>query len=367
MITFFFSFFEQYQSEYHCYSKCLALSFSEALDLQGQLSLTPAGPSAGQSVVQLESGGERECPPSASLLWSSGCQAAAPTAQHFLPGSTWPSLSLARKSSSSKTSQSRLSATHGISNGGGGGPPLIDPAVVPALSPISQFFNTKITLAGRCNSHISGNFCQCTFYFFEKIIWLYFFQCVILLLLSTCSGLQNTGYWTSPSLFICRNTLVRGASVCSSCVLNAKRGSILQSVIDCLFVLNWSCSYVWQYSVVFPGSILRCVKNRVSQTGVRVYVAPSCSGCPQAVPPCPLPSCYAMTSSPPPPQPDPVALPWPGTNKPSYLFLCKRLEAGALYSMPTWLGNEYSSQTKANPNICPPCASVSTSEWLLFL
>lgn len=57
-----------------------------------------------------------------------------------------------------------------------------------------------------------------------------------------------------------------------------------------------------------------------------VFAAPSCSACPQAVPPCPLPSCYAMTSSPPPPPPqeDPVALPWPGTYRPSYLFLCKK-------------------------------------------
>lgn len=75
-------------------------------------------------------------------------------------------------------------------------------------------------------------------------------------------------------------------------------------------------------------------KNRVSQTGVWVFVASSCSACMQAVPPSPLPSCYAMTSSPFPPQPDPVALPWPDTNRPSYLFLCKRLEAGALYSTP---------------------------------
>lgn len=47
---------------------------------------TPAASDALAS--QSESGGERERPPSASLLWSSGCQAAAPTAQHFLLGST---------------------------------------------------------------------------------------------------------------------------------------------------------------------------------------------------------------------------------------------------------------------------------------
>lgn len=129
---------------------------------------------AGQSVSQSVEVGEREGerPLSASLLWSSGCQAAAPQRST----SSWapldpPSLSQ-EKASPPKTGQSRLSATHGISNeeGGKGAPPL-DPAVVPALSPASQFFDTKITLAGRCNSHISGIFASCTFfYFFEKII-----------------------------------------------------------------------------------------------------------------------------------------------------------------------------------------------------
>lgn len=101
---------------------------------------------------------------------------------------------------------------------------------------ISQFFDT---LAGRCNSHISGIlFCQCAFYFFGKDhLTLFFSVCYIIVCLHG-SGLQNAGCWTSPSLFICRNTLVRGASVCSSCVLNAKWGSILQSVIDCLFVFK---------------------------------------------------------------------------------------------------------------------------------
>lgn len=142
-INVFFSFFEQYQSEYHCYSKCLALFCLEALDLQRQLSLTPAGlpasQPASQSVGESEWGGEGECPMSASLLWSSGCQAAAPQRST----SSWAPLdppSVWQESGSSKTGQSRFSATHGISNGGGGPPPL-DPAVIlpsPSLSSLTQ-------------------------------------------------------------------------------------------------------------------------------------------------------------------------------------------------------------------------------------
>lgn len=58
-----------------------------------------------------------------------------------------------------------------------GGPPPLDPAVVPPSPPISQFFDTKITLAGRCNSHISGIFASVLFNFFflEKIILTLFF------------------------------------------------------------------------------------------------------------------------------------------------------------------------------------------------
>lgn len=140
----------------------------------------PAGQSTGQSASQSKSGGEGERPPSASLLWSSRCQAAAPQRST----SSWapldpPSVSQEKKkkkkSSSSKTSQSWLSATHGISNGGEGAPPL-DPAVDPALSPISQFFDTKITLAGRCNSHISGIFASVLFIFLKRSFDFIFFS-----------------------------------------------------------------------------------------------------------------------------------------------------------------------------------------------
>lgn len=118
-------------------------------------------------------------------------------------------------------------------------------SVAPALSPISQFFDTKITLAGTCNSHISGWY---LFFLASVLFVLFFFLNVLFCFFVYMQWSTNLpGCWISPSLFICRNTLVRGASVCSSCVLNAKRGSILQSVIDCLFLClnwSWSCSCV---------------------------------------------------------------------------------------------------------------------------
>lgn len=97
-----------------------------------------------------------------------------------------------------------------------------------------------------------------------------------------------------------------------------------------------------------------------------MFVAPSCSACPQAVPPYPLPSCYAITSTPPPPpQPDPVALPWPGTNRPSYLFLCKKTRgSGPLQACQTRLGNKHSSQSLAHPELLSPvccCQHLNTA------
>lgn len=138
-LWFFFSFFKLYQSEYHCYSKCLALFCLEALDLQRQLSLTPAGQRASQpasqSMGESEWGGEGECPLSASLLWSSGCQVGAPLPPWapLDPPSVW------QHSSSSKTGQSQPAATHSNSNGG---PLPPNPAVVlpslPSLSSLTQ-------------------------------------------------------------------------------------------------------------------------------------------------------------------------------------------------------------------------------------
>lgn len=77
---FFFSFFEQYQSEYHCYSKSLAFFLFGGTRLAASAVLWH--PLASQL------GGEGEHPLSASLLWSFGCQAAAP--QHST--SSWAPL-----------------------------------------------------------------------------------------------------------------------------------------------------------------------------------------------------------------------------------------------------------------------------------
>lgn len=167
---------------------------------------------------------------SAVVLWVSS---SSPTAQHFLLGSTWPSLSLARKSASPRPANHGSPPHTASPTGAHHHSTLLSSCPLPHLSVLwhKDHFSWKIL-----------EFLPVYFLFFwKKSFWLYFFQCVILLFLSTCSGLQNIGCWTSPSLFICRNTLVRGASVCSSCVLNAKRGSILQSIIDCLFVFKWSC------------------------------------------------------------------------------------------------------------------------------
>lgn len=135
--------------------------------------------------------GSGECPPSASLLWSSGCQAAVPQRST----SSWapldpPSAQLLQDMANHGSPPLTASPTWD----GVGGPPPLDPAVVPAPSPISQFFDTKITLAGRCYSHISGIFASVLLIFFKDRLTLFFsFQCVILLFLSTCSGLQITG------------------------------------------------------------------------------------------------------------------------------------------------------------------------------
>lgn len=181
----------------------------------------------------------------------------------------------------------------------------------------------------------------------------------------------NTGCWTSPSLFICRNTLVRGASVCSSCVLNAKQGSILQRDIDCLFVLNWSCFCVWQYSVVLPGCILRCVKIGCLNGGGVGVCCPSCSACPQAVPPHPLPSCYATASPPPPPPPPQTRPSSPSLTRHQQALLSVSMQKtrgwGPLQHAKPGLGTSTSSQSLANPNTCPPCSSVSTSAMFVEL
>lgn len=73
------------------------------------------------------------------------------------------------------------------------GPATTRPCCRPALSPISQFFDTKITLAGRCNSHISGIFASVLFIFLEKIILTLFFpMCYIVIFVYMQ---WSTKYW----------------------------------------------------------------------------------------------------------------------------------------------------------------------------
>lgn len=192
----FFSFFEQYQSEYHCYSKCLALFCLEALDLQTSAVSDARRPvkSAGELSERWGGWGGVASTECLSLLWSllgvkrQPHSAALPPGLHLtLPqsGKDFKKNKKNKKSGSSKTDRpiTALSpATHGISNERGGPPPL-DPGCRPALSPISQFFDTKITLAGRCNSHISG--------IFASVLFFFFFQCIILFVYMQWS----TKYW----------------------------------------------------------------------------------------------------------------------------------------------------------------------------
>lgn len=97
--------------------------------------------------------------------------------------------------------------------------------------PISQFSDTKITLAGRCNL-TSGIFPVCFALFDHLPVFnLNFSVCHFVVLVFKILAAE-------PSLFICRNTLIRGASVSSSCVLNAKRGLMLLTVIDCRLLLK---------------------------------------------------------------------------------------------------------------------------------
>lgn len=264
-MIFFFSFFEQYQSEYHCYSKCLALFCLEALDLQRQLSLTPAGQSvshpASQPVSQSQWGGEGECPLSASLLWSSGCQAAAPQRST----SSWAPLDPPSVSQRKKAAPPRLanrgSPPHTASPTGGG-PATTRPCCRPALSPISQFFDTKITLAGRCNSHISGIFASVLFIFLKRsfefiffnVLYCYFcLHAVVYKILAAelalhCSYAETL--WSEVPLYV------------HPVYWMQNEDQYYRALLIVYLFLNWSCFCVWQYSVVLPGRILRCVKKK---------------------------------------------------------------------------------------------------------
>lgn len=135
----------------------------------------PVSQPVSKSVGESEWGGEGECPLSASLLWSSGCQAAAPLPPglHLNPPSVWQ-----RKRLLQDWPITALCHARHLQRG----PATTRPCCRPALSPISQFYDTKITLAGRCNSHISGIFAsvlfflkdRLTFFFFSNMFYCYF-------------------------------------------------------------------------------------------------------------------------------------------------------------------------------------------------
>lgn len=124
----FFSFFEQYQSEYHCYSKCLALFRLETLRLA-----TSAVSDARRPVSLWESGRGRgsvhRCLSAVVLRAPTGSphSAALPPGLHL----TLPSVS------QDKAAPPRL-ANHGSSPHAAsptGACQALDPAVVPALPP----------------------------------------------------------------------------------------------------------------------------------------------------------------------------------------------------------------------------------------
>lgn len=132
----FFPFFELYQRDYHCYSKnCYPCSLWRLYTLQCQWSLTPAGQpirSVGGWVrVGWGGGVSTECLFAVVLWMSSG----SPTAQHFLLGSTWPSLSLAWKTDPpGLANHGSLPHTRHLQQG----PTTTRPCCHPALSPTSH-------------------------------------------------------------------------------------------------------------------------------------------------------------------------------------------------------------------------------------
>ena len=190
----FFSFFEQYQSEYHCYSKCLALFCLEALDLQRQLSPTPAGQSAGVGWRRGSVHRVPLCCGPPGVKRQPLHSAALPPGLHLtLP----PQVSQAKAAPPRLANRGSLSLsanTRHLQRGGWGLPPL-DPAVVSfqPSPPISQFFDTKITLAGRCNSHISGIFASVLFIFLKRSFDFIFFNVLYCYFCLHAVVYENTG------------------------------------------------------------------------------------------------------------------------------------------------------------------------------
>lgn len=151
----------------------------------------PLDSQSGQSVVESEWGEVGECPLSASLLWSSGCRAAAPqrSTSSWAPLdrlSVWREKQILRD-----WPITALCRTHGISNRG---PLPLDPAVIlpSPPPPISHFFDTKITLAGRCNSHISGIFASVLCIFWKRSFDFFFPVCYIVIFIYMQ---WSTKYW----------------------------------------------------------------------------------------------------------------------------------------------------------------------------
>lgn len=154
----------------------------------------PLDSQSGQSVVESEWGEVGECPLSASLLWSSGCRAAAPqrSTSSWAPLdrlSVWREKQILRD-----WPITALCRTHGISNRG---PLPLDPAVIlpSPPPPISQFFDTKITLAGRCNSHISGIFASVLCIFWKRSFDFFFFFFPVCYIVIFIYMQWSTKYW----------------------------------------------------------------------------------------------------------------------------------------------------------------------------
>ena len=126
-----------------------------------------------------------------------------------------------------------------------------------------------------------------------------------------------------------------------------------------LSICYWSCFCVWQYFVVLPGSILRCVKIGYLRWGCECL---SLQAAPPACRLSPLALRLAAMLRPPPlsPQPYPVALPWPDTNGPSYLFLCKKTRGwGPLLHFMADLGMSTLLRPCQTPTFIPLCTSVT--------
>lgn len=319
---------ERYQSEYHCYSKCLALFCLEALDIS---CLRP--PLDSQSVSEWVGasgwggGVSTECL-SAVVLWVAGGITSSFTCLSFWQGNStslrgWPIMASRH--------------TRHLWRGSTVPPPHPPPTT-------SQFFDTKITLAGTCNSHISGIFASVIFYDLLFLDFIFVSMCVYMQwyteilaaeLALHCSYAETL--WLEVPLYV-------------HPVYWMQNEDQYYRPLSIVYLLELLMLCVWQYSVVLPGSYLEMCKTRMSRTGLWLFVAPRCSTCPQAVPSLPFAKLlrYNLLLL---LLPDPVASPPSGTHRPSYLFLCKRLEARAFYSMPNPIWEKaLSSLSLAIPN-----------------